>query len=144
MCHGQLQVTVITSRAKIPVAQATVLITQYFQDKQDSQAYRLLALAVTNESGNTPILTLPTPPEEDSISPTSTAGENFEKTSGGTSGYSLVDLWVEHPDFVRQKLEGIQIFPQVTTQQSVLLHPLAQGTSSLVAQEELELPVQDL
>lgn len=130
---GQLQVNTITSRAKIPVAEVTVLVTQGAQQPEISpKKDQILGIAVTNYSGNTPILSIPAPPLPASTTPAK------------RQGYTLVDLWVEHPDFITQKILGVQIFPGIHTLQSVLLLPLPQGDSSLVAQTQVELPTQPL
>ncbi len=131
--EGQLQVNVITSRAKIPVTEATVLITQGEESPSHSaKKDTIIGISVTNQSGNTPILTIPTPSTVASTTP------------ANQQGYTLVDLWIEHPDFITQHLKGVQIFPETKTLQSVLLIPLAEGQSSLVEETILQLSEQDL
>ncbi len=130
MEQGQIQVSAITSRAKIPVADATVVITGQKNTPQEPDT--IYGVAVTNQSGVTPILAIQTPPTSASTSPVK------------RRGYALLDIWVEHPGYITQKIQGVQVFPGIQTQQSVLLIPLAEGQSSLVEQTKVTLPTQEL
>lgn len=121
---GKLQVNVFTSRGKIPVADATVLISRGKND--------VIALEVTNRSGQTREITVPTPPDSTSSLP----------TKGMVS--TLVDVWVEHPNFVTQKLQNVQLFPDTVTILPIELQPLGEDASSLVEEVDVELSLQDL
>lgn len=125
---GTLQVNVMTSRGKIPIPNVTVLIVLPELNGKET----VIALEVTNFSGQTREIILPTPSEEQSVTPEE------------GRGFSSVDVWVEHPDFLTQKIEGVQVFPDTTTILPVELYPLAEGESSLVGEEQTELSVQDL
>lgn len=126
MKTGSIQVNVYTSRGKLPVVDATVLLVE--KGEKD----HVLAIEVTNQSGNTREISLPTPEMLGSIRPTR------------MRGFGLVDVWVEHSDFISKKIEGVQIFPEVATQLPVELLPLGEGRSSLVEETLVELPVQNL
>lgn len=128
MEEGLIQVFVYTSRAKIPVEDATIVLTQYNEQSKDT----IIAIEVTNYSGNSRTITLPTPPEEASASPAK------------RQGYTLLDVWVEHPQYITQKIEGVQIFPDTETTLPVELYPLAEGESSLSTEIQVDLPAQDL
>lgn len=128
---GQIQVWVYTSRAKIPVEDATVVMS-FHHNKTRTEKEDIFAVEVTDFSGNTAILTLPVPNEEVSTTP------------DGGGGFALLDVWVEHPEFVSQKIESVQIFPEIETILPVQLYPLGEGKSSLGNEIQVELPVQNL
>lgn len=128
MEEGTIQVRVYSSRAKIPVTDATVLIKHHILQEKES----ILALEVTNTSGYTRKVTLPTPTEDASTSPTE------EPVS------TLLDIWVEHPSFVTQKIEGVSLYPATNTLLPVELFPLSEGASSLVEETQVELSTPDL
>lgn len=128
MATGTIQVNVMTSRGKIPVEDATVLLVR----QEINGKEKVIALEVTNFSGQTRQIAFPTPSEDKSTAPEEGVG------------YALVDVWVEHPDFVTQKIEGVQIFPDTDTILPVELYPLAEGESSLVGEEQTDLSAQDL
>lgn len=125
---GSIQVEVITSRAKLPVPNATVILIQKDMQEKDN----ILAIEVSDYSGNTREIKFPTPSVVNSISP------------NDKDGFTLVDVWVEHPDFITEKVEGVQIFPEIQSILPVELFPLSQGQSSLVEEIQVELPVQNL
>lgn len=129
---GKIQVFVYTSRGKIPVPNSTVLFTQFKKQENTQEKDLVLAIEVTNTSGLTRTIQFPTPEEENSTSPT----EQIPAT--------LVDIWVEHQNFITQKIEGVQIFPDTETTLPVELIPLAEGESSLVEETTVDLPTQDL
>ncbi|MFI3250917.1 MAG: spore cortex-lytic protein [Eubacteriales bacterium] len=126
MTTGQLIVRVTTSRAKIPVEGATVLITD------GRKKMGIKSLQITNTSGNIQPITVTAPDPDNSTEPSS------------GRGYGLWDVWVEHPDYISMRIIGVQVFPDVETIQPVELTPLAEGESSLVEQEMIELPTQTL
>lgn len=125
---GTIQVEVFTSRGKIPVADATVLMSI----PKEGGKEEVVALEVTNPSGFTKVITLPTPSIEESIE------EGFGEVA------TLLTITVEHPSFVSQKLENVQVFPQVDSVLPVEMEPLSENESSLVEETEIFLPEQDL
>lgn len=111
---GSIQVRVFTSRGKIPVADATVVFLQ--AEEKD----KIIALEVSNRSGMTRVIGISTP----------NLDESREISEG--IGFSLIDVWVEHPEFVSQKLKDVQIFPQRESILPVELIPLSENESSLL------------
>lgn len=125
---GSIQVLVYTSRAKIPVPNATILMMETKENQKDT----IFAIEVTNTSGYTTTVQIPTPEEESSTSPSP------------QSPATLLDIWIEHPDFIAQKIEGVQLFPDTETILPVELLPLIEHQSSLVEETIVDLPTQDL
>jgi hypothetical protein len=129
--NGRLTVRVYTSQAQIPVEGATVVVTQTEADGK----YRLLSVQVTDDSGQTAPIVLPTPPAAESESPgASPTGQAF----------TLCDVWAEHPGFAMLVVEDVQIFPGVETEQNMVLSPLSEGQSSLTQTDVQQTPAQDL
>lgn len=126
---GQLQVRVSTSRAKLPVEGATVVVTQ----GTEAGTFRLLTIQITNSSGYTTPISIPTPPVENSMEP-DPEGRIF----------STCDVWAEHPDFSMLLAEGVQIFQGTFTIQPMELVPLAEGEGSLANTEVNEITPQNL
>ena len=113
---GQLVVQVYTSRAKLPIEGAAVVVTQTLP----SGLYRLLSVQSTDSSGYTKPIKIATPDAENSTEP-DTEGRN----------YSCCDVWAESPGFAMLLVEGVQIFPNIITIQPMELSPLIEGESSL-------------
>lgn len=111
---GSLGVRVFTSRAQIPVADATVVITQRKADGK----YNVLSLQRTDENGSIKTVTIPAPPSGESTRP-----------SGVQRPYTRCDIWVEHPEYELMLIEDVQIFPGVESLQQVELDPLVAGES---------------
>ena len=116
---GTLIVRVYAAQAEIPITGATVAVT-----RPDGTAgkRKLMFLRTTMESGETEVMTIPSPPRWESQAP-------MEQTP-----YAVCDIWVEHPDYVPALIENAQIFSGVETVQNVQLLPLAEwakGTDEL-------------
>ena len=101
---GRLIFRVYTSDADIPVEGATVLI------RQQEPPGRLLGVRVTNSSGETDPVELKTPGRSLSQTP--------EHTVQPWTGLSVM---VEHPEYERVTLQGLQVFPGIETIQTVRL-----------------------
>lgn len=106
---GFLNVRVFASSAQLPIAGATVSITQAAQTGS-----RLLAVRLTDESGRITAVRIDTPEKSESLSP------------GLPIPFTSVDVTVDHPDYTRALLENVQIFPGIVTQQNVELIPLSE------------------
>ena len=105
---GFLNVRVFASNAQLPIAGATVSITQAAQT-----GTRLLAVRLTDESGRISTVRIDTPEKSESLSP------------GLPIPFTSVDVTVDHPDYTRALLENVQIFTGIVTQQNVELIPLS-------------------
>ncbi len=123
MHDGQLQVEVYTSRGKIPISGATVL---FYRGKE------IFALEISNASGNTKKISIPTPAPESS------------QEVGGENPFTAIDILVEHPSFLSQTVENVQVFPETFSILPIELLPLAEEESSLVEEREFILSEQDL
>ena len=106
---GTIIAHVFTSRAQLPVPGALVALLR----SDPGEKPTLLALRVTDESGFTSPVRLPTPDLSQGTSP------------GGDTPYALVTLWCEAPGYGYQVVEGIEVYPGVETVQDVELVPLS-------------------
>lgn len=111
---GSLGVRAFTSRAQLPVADATVVITQ----KSSDGKHRVLSLQRTDADGNIRPVRIIAPPTAESTRP-----------SAGQQPYSRCDIWVEHPEYELMLIEDVQIFPGEQSLQLVELDPLVAGES---------------
>lgn len=108
--HGTLIVRVFTTRAQIPVDRATIAVTQRGPDGK----HTLLSVRVTDESGRIEPIHISTPALDLSLEP------------GSGTGFTLCDIWAEHPQYQLLLVEGVQLFPGVETVQNMALLPLAE------------------
>ncbi|BDF67707.1 hypothetical protein CE91St43_16790 [Oscillospiraceae bacterium] len=103
---GTITAHVYTSRAQIPVAGATVAVSQRLGGR-----HVLLAVRITDENGEIP--PIPISPSQDSGGP--------EKVVPFTS----LDIRVEHSGYQMEIIENVQVFPGINSLQEVQLIPLA-------------------
>ena len=127
---GTLRVQVYTSRAELPVRDATVVILR----RLPSGKYDLISIQSTDSSGMIQPIELETPPLLESTEPNNIPGAPFAQC----------DIWAEHPDFAMLLVEGVQIFPGVETIQSMELCPLTGNGTSLAQCGVWEIPPQNL
>ena len=113
---GQILVQAYTSRAKIPVEGATVIITETTEEGM----LNLITVQSTDESGFILPVEVETPLPRSSTHPQDL-----------TVPYSSYDVWVEQPGYAMLVVEGVQVFPNTTTRQPMELSPLSEGESSL-------------
>lgn len=126
---GILKVRVYTSRAEIPLEQATVVVTQRRPDGN----YRLLSVQSTDSSGLIRPVTVDTPMLWESTAPDSP-----------DTPYAQCEIWAQHPGFAVLLVEGVQVFPGVETFQAMELTPLSEGQGSLENTEIRDIPSQNL
>lgn len=126
---GTLRVRVYTSRAQIPVAGATVMVTGVGEGGK----IKLWSVQTTNSSGEIKTVSIPTPSRELSTSPGS-----------GAQTSTICDVWAEAPGFAVLLIEGVQIFPGVETVQGMELIPLPDGENSLENTDVRDIPPQNL
>lgn len=126
---GRLGIRVYTSRAKLPIEDATVVVTQ----RQEDGRYRLISVQATDQSGSIQPVTIPTPLLGSSTSPGSEERP-----------FTVCDVWAEHPGYAMLLVEGVQIFDGVETLQAMELIPLTEGQSSLIQSDTREITDQGL
>ena len=103
---GTIQFRVFTSNANIPIPGATVIVRGQYSP------YTLYGVLVTDESGQTPVLTIPAPDE----SLGQTSGSEIKPWLG-------LRVYVEHPGYEAVTFDGVQLFPRVLSIQAVQLVP---------------------
>lgn len=108
MPQGYLIAHVFTSDASIPVPEATVIITQ----KSKKGLVKLLATLITDESGKTQPIAIPTPELAASQAPSQ------------ERPFSIADVTAEHPLYERILVEDVQIFPDTVSVQNLQFIPL--------------------
>lgn len=127
---GTLRVRVFTSNAQIPVEGASVVVTQ----RNPNGKYDLLSVQATNSSGEIQEVKIPTPLSGASTSPEQGRGQPN----------AVCEVWAEAPGFVVLKVDGVQIFPNVVTEQQIELVPLEEGEHGLDRVNEREITAQNL
>ena len=124
---GTILTRVYTSRAQLPVEGATVAFTQRSGGRHD-----LLAVRVTDRSGRTAPVEVPTPSPAASESP------------GTDHPFAVCDIWAESPGFELQVVENVQIFPGTQTLQELELIPLPERAPAGTIQTPVDIPPQSL
>ena len=127
---GTLQVQVYTSRAALPVRDATVVVVQ----RAPSGKYDLISIQSTDSSGKIRPITVETPPLAESTHPNNIPGPPFAQC----------DIWAEHPNYAMLLVEGVQVFPGVETIQSMDLCPLSGSGTEFFQCGVREIPPQNL
>lgn len=122
---GTVIVNVYTSDARIPLDGATV--TYQLQ----SPPYQLLAIRVTDRSGQTQPLSISAADREESQAPESVR-----------QPWTGLIIQVEHPEYERLVLTGVQVFAGVTSIQNVQLIPLAEHDPALDGQQDFSFTPQ--
>lgn len=126
---GTLQIRVYTSRAQLPIEDATVVVTQI----SPTGKYHLLSVQITDREGRVQPLTIPAPPCWESTGPTQ-----------DMVPFSVCQVWTEHPGYTALRVDGVQIFSGEETDQDMELIPLAEGQHSLVDSSILNTSPQNL
>ena len=118
--QGYLITHVYTSDAMIPLEDSTVTITQ----KQLDGIEELLAIQITDESGNTERSASQAPAQE--------------------TPFSTVDVTAEHPLYERIVVENVQVFPNTVTRQDLQMIPLNEMPEAWNQTEIFDVPPQNL
>lgn len=105
---GFLQVRVSTANDALPVENASVVIA--VPSGRENEGYVLYSV-LTDQSGLTPVFSLPAPPKEESERP------------GGRTPYAEYQVRVNAPRFLPQIYEGVPVFSGITTVQPASLEP---------------------
>ena len=123
---GTIITRVFTSRGQIPLENVTVSIVRRVQ----GSVPQLLSVQISDRSGTTQPITVPTPEIENSQSPNQ------------PTPYALFDVWAEHPMYQLLVVQNVQVFPGISSIQNLPLIPLPQvGRQSSV---EVDIPPQEL
>lgn len=122
---GSITFRVYTSNAQIPVEGAAVIV------RQQDEPGRLLGIRITDESGQTEPLIIPA--KDASLSQTP---ENLVQPWVGCIVY------VEHPEYEKVLLYGVQIFAGVNTVQNVQLIPLQEYDPELDQEQRFDFTPQ--
>lgn len=123
---GTLVFRVFTSYADLPVEGAAVLVRL-------EPSGRLLGVRVTNDSGETDPIVIETPAD--------TLSQTPENTLQPWTGLQVI---IEHPDYERVLLTGLQVFPGVETVQTVRLIPLQRFDPQSAGQQEYNFTPQPI
>ena len=126
--NGTLTVRVFTSNAQLPIQGATVVVTR----KASNGKYDLLSVQATDSSGTVRPVTIPAP-----------ATGNSTRVSEESSN-AVCEVWAEAPGYAMLKVEGVQIFPGVVTEQRMELIPLEEGEHGLDRVDERIITGQNL
>ena len=129
MQTGELVVRVYATAAQLPLEGATVVVTT----KEENGKFALISLQKTDRSGMTAPIIIQTPDAIDST-----------RQDPEESPFRYCDVWAEHPGFLVQRVEGVQIFPKVTTRQDMELIPLGEGEHPLGYVDTRDISAQNL
>ena len=113
---GYLAVRVTTARGAIPLEGARVQIRRLPESPADATEDLILS-AVTERDGKIPLVPLPAPPKEESLSP----------SNGGKRPYALYLLEVRLEGYHAQTYNGVPIVDGVIAVQTVDLIPLSEN-----------------
>ena len=112
--NGFLRVRVTEANGTLPVAGASVRITEYPAEDASAEGMLLYSMR-TDRDGLTPLVSLPAPPVEDSLKP------------GSAQPYALYNISVTYDGYYPVENVGIPIFDRITAVQPVNLLPFTEG-----------------
>ena len=124
---GTIITQVYTSRAQLPVENATVTILKSGENEKEVLAHR-----VTDKSGKTSPVTFDTP------------ALSLSQTPGNGIPFSIVDLKITHPEFYGVLVREVQVFPDTETIQNVELIPIEETNSRFDVTETVNITPQNL
>ncbi|MBE6954984.1 MAG: spore cortex-lytic protein [Ruminococcaceae bacterium] len=127
--QGSFIANVYTSNSSIPIAGATVIVTRKAAGQNEPE---LLGLQITDGSGRTRAIAIPTP--DASVS---------QQPEGGV-GWTTIDVSAHHPRYEQIFVHGVQVFPGVETVQNFQLIPLALNPEIWNRSESFDIPPQEL
>ena len=111
--YGKLVVRASAASGAIPVSGATVII----RASANTQPLVTLAVLVTDESGLTEPVSVPTPPISESLSP------------GGKQPFAEISTEVSAEGYITASNINIPIYPGITSVQPVTLVPLPESAA---------------
>lgn len=104
---GYLRIQAVTSRARVPVEDATVTVS----GAGTGEGRKLISVQLTNDSGQTLPISIETPAAGNSLTPDQ------------PQGWTEVTVSVTHPDYDGIVVQSVQVFPGVTTVQDTVMIP---------------------
>lgn len=107
---GYVLVRVYASQMTIPIAGASVFITQLDAGGQE----RLLGTRVTDRSGKTELIEIPTPDAILSQEPNET----------NVAPFAVCNIWVSHENYHTAFIQNVQVFAENESIQNVEMIPL--------------------
>ena len=125
---GSIVAQVYTSKAQLPVENATVTV---FTPSREGQS-RILATRMTDKSGKTTSVIIDTPELTLSQNP------------GNPAPFSLVDIKISHPEFYSILVRDVQVFSDTETLQYAALIPVSETDSRHDATETVDITPQNL
>lgn len=123
---GTIITQVYTSRAQLPVENATVTVLKA------GDANEVIAHRVTDRSGKTSSVVIDTPEISLSQSP------------GNADPFSIVDIRISHPEFYGILVRDVQVFSDTETLQFAELIPLEETASKYDMTETVNITPQNL
>lgn len=111
---GYIIAQVFTAQQIMPLADASVTVTQRVGDKTNLVGFR-----VTDEDGKTNRIEVDTPDVALSLEP------------GHEAPFSVFDIAIEHPLYYPVTIRGAQVFGNETTQQRAEMIPIANNVNEL-------------
>lgn len=127
LSQGTLQFHVYASNAWIPIENATVVVSTEGRNPE------ILGVRTTNESGQAGPITIAAPSKSFSQQP-----------NPSQRPYTPVRVIVEHPEFERVTLDGIQVFPDIAGILSVQMVPLLEFDPEKNNSIQIDIPSQEL
>lgn len=122
---GYIQAKAFTSRAKIPLEDVSVTITD--------PSKRLLGFRLTNESGITRNLPVTVPDFSESQQP-----------EQGVSPFTVVNLYAKKNGYEQIEIHNLQVFADTVTLQELEMIPLAELPGNWEKAEVFDTPPQNL
>lgn len=124
---GKLSFQITTSEARLPIEGAVVIV------RQQPPENKLIAIRTTDRSGKTDEISIDTPDVSLGLTP--------ENAIQPWTGLSAI---IDHPGYERVILDGLQIFPGITTTQQVNLIPLQRFDQNMEEEQEYNITPQPL
>ncbi len=122
---GYLKVKATTSRARLPLEDAAISVV--------GENGKLLALRLTDSSGNTGPIKVEVPNRANSQTPDT-----------GKPPFVAVDIYGRAELYTQILVQGVQIFPDTTTVQELNMIPLSEMPGAWNETEIYDTPAQDL
>ncbi len=124
---GYLIIRTYTSAAQLPVAGATVSVTE-----QGENGARLIATRITDRSGRTTPIKITTPDRSESLTP------------GQPLPFKDVNITIDKTGFDRVLIENAQLFAGIITEQNVEMLPLGEHPDAFNMTELIDITPQAL